>query len=51
MPEAYIGDVANRFDEKDAPSDKSTREFLQKLMTAYADWVERSANASQAATA
>ena len=27
-------------------SDKSTREFLQKFMTAYAGWVERNAKAS-----
>jgi hypothetical protein len=31
--------------------DKSTRDFLQKFMTAYAEWVERNVNASQAATA
>jgi chromate reductase len=43
MPEAYIGDIAKRFDEKGALSDKSTREFLQKFMAAYADWVERNA--------
>jgi chromate reductase, NAD(P)H dehydrogenase (quinone) len=43
MPEAYIGEVAKRFDEKGALSDNSTREFLQKFMTAYADWVERNA--------
>jgi chromate reductase, NAD(P)H dehydrogenase (quinone) len=43
MPEAYIGDVAKRFDEKGALSDNSTREFLQKFMAAYADWVERNA--------
>jgi hypothetical protein len=39
MPEAYSGDVANRLDEKGALSDKSTREFFQKFMTAYAEWV------------
>jgi chromate reductase len=43
MPEAYIGDIAKRFDEKGGLSDKSTREFLQKFMAAYADWVERNA--------
>jgi chromate reductase, NAD(P)H dehydrogenase (quinone) len=46
MPEAYIGDVAKRFDEEGALTDKSTREFLQKFMTAYADWVERNAKAA-----
>lgn len=41
-----IGEIANRFDEKGALSDNSTREFLQKFMTAYADWVERNTNVS-----
>ncbi len=50
-PEAYIGDIAKRFDEKGVLSDNSTRVLLQKFMTAYADWVERNANASQVATA
>jgi hypothetical protein len=40
-----IGEIANRFAEKGALSDNSTREFLQKFMTAYADWLERNANA------
>lgn len=43
MPEAYIGDIAKRFDDKGALSDNGTREFLQKFMTAYADWVGRNA--------
>ena len=43
MPEAYIGDIAKRFNDKGALSDNSTREFLQMFMTAYADWVERNA--------
>lgn len=43
MPEAYIGDIAKRFDDKGALSDNGTREFLQMFMTAYADWVERNA--------
>jgi len=34
MPEAYICDIAKRFDEKGALSDKSTQEFLQKFMNA-----------------
>jgi chromate reductase len=46
MPEAYIGGVAGKFDEKGALSDNSTREFLQKFITAYAGWVERNASAS-----
>jgi len=43
MPEAYIGDIAKRFDDEGALSDESTREFVQKFMSAYADWVERNA--------
>ena len=46
MPEAYIGGVPAKFDEKGALSDNSTREFLQKFMAAYAGWVERNAIAS-----
>ena len=41
MPEVYIGDAANRFDATGALSHKSTREFFQKFMTAYAELVER----------
>jgi hypothetical protein len=44
--EAYICDIAKRFDEKGALSDKSTQEFLQKFMNAYADWVGRACNTS-----
>jgi len=46
MPEAYIGDVAKRFNDKGELTDNSTREFLQKFMTAYAGWVERNAMAA-----
>ena len=42
MPEAYLGGIASKFDDKGELSDASTREFLQKFMTAYAAWVERS---------
>jgi chromate reductase, NAD(P)H dehydrogenase (quinone) len=43
MPEAYIGNIEQVRRERRALLDKSTREFLQDLMTAYADWVERNA--------
>jgi chromate reductase len=43
MPEAYIGGVAAKFDEKGGLTDSSTREFLQNFMTAYAGWVARNA--------
>ena len=45
MPEAYVGGIGNKFDEKGAISDNSTREFLQNFMKAYAEWVERNATA------
>jgi hypothetical protein len=38
MPEVYIGNTANRFDDKGALTDKRSREFLQDFMTAYAEW-------------
>jgi chromate reductase len=46
MPEAYVGGIGNKFDEKGVLSDNSTREFLQNFMNAYAEWVERNATAS-----
>jgi chromate reductase, NAD(P)H dehydrogenase (quinone) len=41
MPEAYIGEIVKRFDDKGALSDNGTREFFQKFMTIYAEWVQR----------
>ena len=46
MPEAYIGDVAKRFDENGQLTDNSTRQFLETFMKAYATWVERNNAAS-----
>ena len=46
MPEAYVGGIEHKFDAKGVLSDNSTRDFLQKFMTAYAEWVERNANTS-----
>ncbi|MFR0675795.1 NADPH-dependent FMN reductase [Enterobacterales bacterium AW_CKDN230030176-1A_HGKHYDSX7] len=40
MPEAYIGGVADLFDEQDNLSEK-TRPFLQGFMNTFADWVAR----------
>jgi len=37
MPEAYVGGIGNKFDEKGVLSDNSTREFLQNFMNAYAE--------------
>jgi chromate reductase len=41
QPEAYIGNAHKLFDEQGALKDDSTREFLQKLLTTYAQWIER----------
>jgi chromate reductase len=41
QPEAYIGDAANLFDDKGAIAKDSTREFVQKFLEAFAQWVER----------
>jgi chromate reductase len=43
QPEAYIGGVAKMFDDKGTLTDESTREFLQKFLAAYAQWIERNA--------
>ncbi len=41
QPEAYIGGAAELFDEKGAVKNESTREFMQKFMSAFAEWVDR----------
>lgn len=41
QPEAYIGNVANFFDEKGKLTNDSTREFITKFMQAFAAWVAR----------
>ena len=43
QPEAYIGGAAKLFDEKGALISDSTREFLQKYLQVFAQWVERNA--------
>jgi chromate reductase, NAD(P)H dehydrogenase (quinone) len=43
FPEAYISFVAKLFDEQGKLIDESTREFLQKFLQAFAQWVERNA--------
>lgn len=41
QPEAYIGGAANLFDDKGGIANDSTRDFMQKFLQAYAEWVER----------
>ena len=40
QPEAYIGNAAKLFDESGKLSDDSTRDFLQKFLQAFAQWIE-----------
>lgn len=42
--EAYIGDAGKLFDEKGALINDSTREFLQKFLQTFAQWIERNAS-------
>jgi chromate reductase len=41
QPESYIGHAAKLFDENDQIINKDTREYLQKFINAYADWVTK----------
>ena len=43
QPEAYIGNAAALFDDKGALVNESTREFMQKFLAAFAQWIERNA--------
>ena len=41
QPEAYIGNAAKLFDESGKLTDDATRDFLQKFLQAFAQWIER----------
>jgi chromate reductase len=43
QPEAYVGGAGDLFDEQGNIKKPETREFLQKFMAAFAQWVERNA--------
>ena len=43
QPEAYIGKAATLFDDNGALVDTPTREFMQKFLQAFAQWIERNA--------
>lgn len=43
QPEAYIGGVADMFDEKGNLTDDSTKKFLTSFMEAFEKWVETNA--------
>jgi len=41
QPEAYIGGAADLFDESGAIKKPETKQFVDKFLAAFADWVER----------
>jgi chromate reductase len=41
QPEAYVGGAAKLFDDKGELTDESVKGFLQKFITAFADWTDR----------
>lgn len=41
QPEAYIGNAATLFDAEGKLTNDSTRQFLQKFLNAFAEWIER----------
>jgi chromate reductase len=43
QPEAYIGGAADMFDESGAIKKPETKQFVDKFLAAFADWVERTA--------
>jgi chromate reductase len=43
QPEAYIGNAAGLFGADGAITNDTTREFVTKFMTAFAQWIERNA--------
>lgn len=43
QPEAYVGGAAKLFDDSGTLINDQTREFLQKYLQAFAQWIERNA--------
>jgi len=43
QPEAYVGNAASLFDDKGNLTNDSTRQFMQKFLQAFAQWIERNA--------
>jgi chromate reductase len=41
QPEAYIGNAGNLFDDNGGIANDSSREFLDKFLQAFAQWIER----------
>src|SRR6266540_1289454 len=45
QPEAYIGGAADLFDDAGSVKKETTREFLNKFLTAFAAWIEKNVKA------
>lgn len=43
QPEAYIGGVADLFDEHGAIKKPETKQFVEKILAAFAHWIEKTA--------
>jgi chromate reductase len=41
QPEAYIGNAGSLFDDKGEIANDSSREFMQKFLQAYEQWIDR----------
>jgi chromate reductase len=48
QPEAYVGGAADLFDESGAIKKPETKQFVDKFLAAFADWVERTATKNAA---
>jgi len=51
QPEAYIGGAADLFDAQGNITKDSTKEFVQKFLAAFAQWVQRNATPNDASAA
>jgi len=47
QPEAYIGNAPSLFDQQGALTNEKTREFIQKVVTAFEEWIRRTGPAAQ----
>jgi chromate reductase len=43
QPEAYVGGAGDLFDESGAIKKPESKQFLEKFLSAFADWIERTA--------
>ena len=45
QPEAYIGGVGDLFDEQGSIKKPETKQFVEKILAAFAQWIEKTAKA------